>query len=262
MNMNRILSYIGIEPDNKKDVFLIWLPFAISIFSMFAITFCWFWLYPIENMNDKAIIHQNLFSITLIIISNLLVAINTFIFLVKGSKTAKCEESDTDINTRSFALLTLGHRLINVITLLIAFFILCIFFFRLLYNGYSVEKEDDLKWIVIFVNIFSIIIYVLFCIADKLYIKYLEKCLSIVKDNYKEKYEIQIEVMRKAFFLIDFAGVVGICIIFSMSCFFSSSGVRFIQGFGIGALAFHIFFTQFNWAYLNTNELIKIQNME
>lgn len=262
MNTNRIWSYIGIEPDNKKGFFWIWFPFVVSIILIFVITFFLFRLYPIKNMNDKAIIHQNLFSITLIIISNLLVAYNTFVFLVKGSKTAKCEESDTDTDTRSFALLTLGHRLINVITLLIAFFILCIFFFRLLYNGYSVEKEDDLKWIVIFVNIFSILIYVLFCIADKIYIRYLRKCLNIVKDNYKKKYEIQIEVMRRAFILIDFSGVVGIIIIFLMSLIFSTLGYGFIQGFGIGALAFHIIFTQFNWAYLETDELIRTQNMK
>ena len=224
-----------------------------------SVTLFLFRRYPITNGNDGAIVHQNLFIITLIIISNLLVASNTSVFLIKGWKTVQPEESDA--GTDSFSRLGLYYRGINIFTLLLAVIILCAFFFRYFYHAYSLSKKDDLEKIVVFVDFISIWIYILFCFADRIYIQYLKKCHNIVKDNFKEKYEIQIEVMGRAFALIDISGVVGICIIFIMSLFFSSVCNSFIQGFGIGALAFHIIFTQFNWAYLKTDELIKIQKL-
>jgi len=251
MDMNKILSHIGIEPDNKNGFFWIWLPFVTSVFSIFSITLLLFWLYPVKDINDKTNIHQSLFIITLIIISNLLVATNTTIFVVKGWKLPVQPKK----NDNSQLLVGLPkYNLYNIITLVLAVVILCSFIF----SDYSLSKTGKLDWMVFSVNIASILIFSLFCFADDIYIRYLENCLR-VEVNHKGKFEIQIDVMKRAFVLIDLAGVVGICIIFFMSIIFSTFfDNRFIQGFGIGALAFHIIFTQFNWAYLKTDELKKL----
>lgn len=241
--MNRILSLFGIGPTQKKDFLLICTPFAAAvILILFATaTLC---LYSLTEIDNKVNTLQNLFITIITVISNLLVVVNTFIFAFVSPQITVREPNksvtEKPKKTSSFC------NLLNLITFGVAFILLG----RVLFFDNSIYL----------ISILSIIIFSLFIAADKLFIIHLDECIYREKDQHSlANFNVKKSVMKRAIALIDFAGLIGSLIIFIMSLMFLAfADNNFIQGFGIGALAFHIIFTQFNWAYLKTDELRKL----
>jgi hypothetical protein len=241
--MKKILSLFGIKPAQKKNFLWICTPFATSVILILIATgFLCIYSFLTE-INDKVNTLQNLFIKIITVISNLLVVANTSIFAYVSPKITviKPNNSVTEKPNNASSLC----NLLNLATFGVAF----ILFWALVYNNS-----------IYLISILSIIIFSLFIAADNLFIKYLDECINRETDQHSlENFKVKKSVMKKALALIDFAGFFGSLIILIMSwifLFFADN--NFIQGFGIGALAFHIIFTQFNWAYLKTDELIKL----
>lgn len=242
MNMSKILSCFGIKTEQKNDFLWICLPFTAAI-TLILFTTLLLGLTPLNKVFNP----QNVFVTILAVISTSLVLSNTLIFAYKNPQ-ATVKNPRNIVPEKPNKSLS-WCNILNHITFAAAAILLL---YLLSQFNCSITVISSL----------SILIFILFVIADRLFIKHLDDCIAREMDeNSKKNFNIKRSVMEKALVLIDLAGSFGICFILLISKIFSWCDIandNFIQGFGIGALAFHIIFTQFNWAYLKIDELKKL----
>lgn len=244
----------------KRTVILSFLPILIaaSIIIYYACS-----LSSASRYDNGVLYNQEKFVAILIIVNSLLVFLNTIIFLVHSYHAAKSTDSDhlEKKDQLKDLIYTIIFYVFNIFTLVISIGIALTYWIKMNFN-------PDLTWGKLFgtSEYLAIIMFFLFIIADwAIYEQFkisqianetkLKSKNSGNKTKIKERLAticLSLKHTKKAILLIDVTGFIGITLIVIITHLLEPHHDHiFVEGFAIGAIAFHILFTQMNFALLN-----------
>jgi hypothetical protein len=186
----------------------------------------------------------------LIILSNVLVAYNTYMFMGDADSTiTSYVPSPGAPDTLELKRKNRIFKNCNILTFFLSASIILLYILKILdVLNLSLERLFVIN------EIGSIFMFGLFCRADLYMLRILK--IAISSSSGDENLKALNKFTLNAFPLIDIAGFVGVSIIgITTLLLHFHLHEHFVEGFAIGALAFHIIFTQINFAYLKTVEL-------
>lgn len=143
-------------------------------------------------------------------------------------------------------------KLFNIFNIgtLLASFVVCFLYALKLFGCCNLTCEQIFLWN----EISTVFIFGLFCIADYLMHRLIK--IAITSNSIDSELHALKNFTERALVTIDIAGFCGAFVIIVLTIttrYFLQN--HFTDGFAIGALVFHILFTQINYAYLKTLEL-------
>lgn len=251
-----IMKFLSIDEGKRNKIKKIWYPLFLiqGLILVSVVLLCWifpvFW--PIEmKVEDIEFRKQEWFVTCLILASNFLVCYNTNMF-ISDADSVIIDFLSTESNSKQKErLINLNSRFKKLNQLTFAFSLILVAFFIL---HFCQIKELNLEVLFIANEILTILIFISFCFADYFMLEMLKITLSTNPQN--KNLNALNAFTKSAFPLIDIAGAMGAILIGILSLIFHFHiSSPFNEGFAIGALAFHIIFTQINFAYLKTIEI-------
>jgi hypothetical protein len=217
-----------------------------------------------EKLPNGISLNQELFVSVLIFVNSVLVGLNTILFLKELIHASKDTDSD-HLSERNKSLdkhYTNLFIFFNVLTLI--FSIVIIVLYVLKYMGVSTVDWGNLFE---YSELGAVFMFLFFVVADCAILAQFklshESNTAKLKNTRRvdEKTNIKkrlveinssIKFTKKAIWLIDITGFIGIFLIVVTSHLLKpSQDYIFVEGFAVGAIAFHILFTQMNFAVLN-----------
>jgi len=192
---------------------------------------------------------QEAIVMALVVFSNALILVDTFIFTLEGDDLSYA--IDNKIRATEIKKIKRNKRtatVLNWLTIIASGIIIFMYTHKLFGGNYNLE--------VLFITneIIAVGIFLFFCISDKKYINAINTALENEPDNNKLK-KLK-SLLENAFPLIDLVGLIGVFIVTALSIIWHYYlNDMFVEGFALGAITFHIILTQFNWAYLRTMDL-------
>lgn len=249
--MTTILQFLNLQGIERKKLYGIWAPLACAILVIVTSVFI---IFPTcDLLFGKSNFREHLTLFILIVVSALLVAFGTFMYLLDvfwavWDLNPDRGHSATEKKNRWPLIACLAS---NLLTFFAAGYLLIISFSAMFGSGEKVSRFESLCTKNECVNL---AIFSLFVFADYFFLRLVRSMLKNDGDNVNLK---QVErSMFDAFTLIDLPGLLGVLVIFILSWKFQVTlNDGFAHSFAVGALTFHLIFTQFNVAYLRTFSL-------
>jgi len=246
--MRSILEFFKLEYVDYKKLVSVWLPLLCAILTIVgSILF----VFPIwDKLFGKYTYTEDRTLFILIVVSALLVVLGTFFYLkdaVYSIWDFKPYEKDENARKRSHRTL-IAFLVLNLLTIFGAAYLVVLSSITM----FGADKDFD--FLCQMNECINLTIFALFLIADYFFISILKSEIKADTENNKLK---QIErSMLNAFTLIDLPGFLGVAVIFILSTNYQHTlNDGFGRWFAVGALTFHLIFTQFIVAYLRTLSL-------
>jgi len=243
--MTAVLKFLRLEGIERKKLYAIWTPlFCAVVLIVFLTPFLFHSLF--DGLLGPKTTTENRTLTFLIAISAALVAWGTVTYLYEAIMTVwnidphKC----TQKRKPSIRISILAYLLINLFTVVVAAI--------LIWTAWStIRNNGNFEGLCSLNEFLNLLVFLLFIVADYFFISMVRSMIEADPSN--ESLKKVDEMISNAFSLIDLPGFLGVFVIYVLSWAFEKKlNGDLAHSFAVGALTFHLIFTQFCVAYLRT----------